>query len=443
MVKSLINRFKTNKEAKNASWIIGGKVIQMLISLVVGLITARYLGPANYGLINYANAYIAFFTSLCNLGINSVIVKNFVDHPEEEGETLGTSILLKFLSSTLSCIIIFLIVSVADAGETETILVVLLSSISVIFNIFSTLNYWFQSRYLAKRTAVTALISYMSVAVYKIILLVTGKSVLWFAFSMSVDYIAYAIIIFLFYKKEGGPKFSVSLSKAKELLNSSYHFILSGLMVAVYGYTDKFMLKQMLDSESVGYYSTATAICSMWTFVLTAIIDSVYPTIMNLHKTDKIGFERKNRQLYAIVFYVSVAVSVCFTLFGNIVINILYGAKFAGAVGPLRVVTWYTAFSFLGVARNAWIVCENKQKYLKYMYICAAVINICLNLCLIPIMGATGAALASLITEICTSIILPLIFKGMRTNAKLILQAILLKDVFGGQNVEERNQKNC
>ena len=77
------------------------------------------------------------------------------------------------------------------------------------------------------------------------------------------------------------------------------------------------------------------------------------------------------------------------------------------------------------------------------MYICAAVINICLNLCLIPIMGATGAALASLITEIYTSIILPLIFKGMRTNAKLILQAILLKDVFGGQNVEERNQKNC
>ena len=149
MVRSLINRFKTNKEAKNASWIIGGKVIQMLISLVVGLITARYLGPANYGLINYANAYIAFFTSLCNLGINSVIVKNFVDHPEEEGETLGTSLLLKFLSSTLSCIIIFLIVSVADAGETETILVVLLSSISVIFNIFSTLNYWFKSKYLA------------------------------------------------------------------------------------------------------------------------------------------------------------------------------------------------------------------------------------------------------------------------------------------------------
>ena len=181
----------------------------------------------------------------------------------------------------------------------------------------------------------------------------------------------------------------------------------------------------------------------MWTFVLSAIIDSVYPTIMNLHKTDKIGFERKNRQLYAIVFYVSMAVSVCFTLFGNIIINILYGAKFAGAVGPLRVVTWYTAFSFLGVARNAWIVCENKQKYLKYMYICAAAINVILNFCLIPIMGATGAALASLITEICTSIVLPLIFRDMRQNAKLILQAMLLKDVFGGLNVEERNQKNC
>ena len=167
----------------------------------------------------------------------------------------------------------------------------------------------------------------------------------------------------------------------------------------------------------------------------TAIFDSVNTTIMNLHKTDKIGYERKNRQLYAIVFYVSVAVSVIFTLFGNVIVNILYGAKYAGAVGPLKVVTWYTAFSFLGVARNAWIVCENKQKYLKYMYICAAVINICLNLCLIPIMGATGAALASLITQICTGIILPLIFKGMRPNAKLMLQAIIFKDTFVRRNI--------
>jgi Na+-driven multidrug efflux pump len=96
----------------------------------------------------------------------------------------------------------------------------------------------------------------------------------------------------------------------------------------------------------------------------------------------------------------------------------------------LKIITWYTAFSYLGVARNAWIVSEGRQRYLKYMYLGAAIINVALNCLFIPIMGAAGAAVASLITQVFTSIILPLFFKEMRPNARLILEAILLKDVF-------------
>lgn len=135
-------------------------------------------------------------------------------------------------------------------------------------------------------------------------------------------------------------------------------------MVAIYGQTDKFMLKQMLNESSVGFYSKAMTICAMWVFILNAIIDSIYPTIMQLYKKDYIQFVRKNRQLYAIVFYVSIAVS-----------------------------------------------------------------NVFLNLLLIPVWGASGAAIASLITQVCTSTILPFCFKDMRRNSILMLQAIALKNL--------------
>ena len=102
MIKELLH----SKVTKNAGWLIGGKVIQMLINLVVGLITARYLGPSNYGLINYAGAYTAFFSSFCTLGINSVIVKEFVDHPDKTGEIIGTTLGLRALSSFLSALAI-------------------------------------------------------------------------------------------------------------------------------------------------------------------------------------------------------------------------------------------------------------------------------------------------------------------------------------------------
>ncbi len=419
-----------SKETKNALWLIGGKVAQMVLSFFVGIFSARYLGPSNYGLVNYGVALVSFFMSFCTLGINSIIIKDFFDHPEEQGQAIGSAIGMRIFSSLCSCICIICISFVLDYGDWETIVIVALCSISLLFHVFDTINYWFQSQYKSHISSVALFLAYFATSAYKIVLLILNKSVFWFAFATSVDYIVLSVLLLVFYKKHGGPRLSFSWKKGKSLLGKSYHYILSGMMVAIYGQTDKLMLKQMLDESAVGYYATATALCSMWTFVLTAIIDAMYPTIIQSFKQDKTLFEKKNRQLYAIVFYITVFVSVAFVLLGDFVIKMLYGEAFLPAAMPLKVITWYTAFSYFGVARNAWMVCNEKQKYLKYMYIFAAILNIVLNSVFIPAWGATGAALASLITQVFTSIVLPYCIKDIRPNAKLMIEAIMLKNVF-------------
>lgn len=418
-----------SKEAHNAVWIIGGKVVQMLLSVVVGILTARYLGPGNQGLLQYGTAWVTFFTALSNLGINSVIVKEFVDYPNEQGKTLGTALVLQFVSSLLSAGIIVGCVCVVDFNEPTTILVVALCSMGLIFHIFDIINYWFQAQYKSKITAMATLIAYVVTSAYKFILLVLDKDVRWFALAYSVDYIVIAVFLLIAYRRYGGESFSFSLPKAKSLLKKSYHYILSSLMVALYTQTDKLMLKQMLSETEVAYYATAATLCTMWAFVLAAIIDSMYPTILRLYSTDKEAFEKKNRQLYAIVFYVSCFVSILLLVFGDWGINLLYGEAYAPASAPLKILSWFTAFSYLGVARNAWIVSEGKQKYLKYMYCGAAILNILLNALCIPLLGAAGAAVASLVTQIFTSIVLPMCFREMRPNAKLMIEAIFLRKI--------------
>lgn len=425
----MIKRLFKSASVKNAGWLIFGKVGQMVISLIVGLLTARYLGPSNYGIINYATAYTAFFMAFCTLGINSVLVKEFIDHPEEEGQIIGSTLMLRAISSFLSAGVIFCIVSIVDAGEKTTIIVTGLCSLGLIFNVFETFNYWFQSKLQSKVTAIVLLVAYAVTSLYKVLLLIFQKSVTWFAFSTSLDYILVGVLLLLCYKKYGGKRLELSKSVSKRILGRSIHFILPSLMVAIYGYADKFMLKHMLGQAEVGYYSTATAVCGMWSFVLVAIIDSIYPSIMEAHKTDKLLFEKKNRQLYAIVFYFAVAVSAVFCVFGKWIVLLLYGEDFLPAAAPLRVVTWYTAFSYLGVARNAWIVCEDKQKYLKYIYISAAISNIVLNLVLIPLWGATGAAASSLITQMLTTIVVPFFIKDLRRNSVLMVEGIVFKGI--------------
>lgn len=425
MFKTLLH----SKVTKNAGWLIGGKIIQMVINLIVGLITARYLGPSNYGLINYAGAYTAFFSSFCTLGINSVIVKEFVDNPDKTGEIIGTTLGMRAVSSFLSALAIIGISFFADADEPTTILVVALSTIGMVFQIFDTFNYWFQSRLQSKTTAIVTLIAYVATSIYKVVLLVLKKPVTYFAFSTSVDYICIAVLLLISYKKYKGTKLSFSKNYGKELLKKSAHFILPGLMVAIYGQTDKIMLKHMISDTEIGYYSTAVSLCNMWCFVLAAIIDSLYPPIMEAFKTDREEFDRKNKILYAIVFYLSVFVSVIFTIFGSFIVNLLYGKEYAGAVAPLRVITWYTAFSYLGVARNAWIVCLDKQKYLKYLYLSAAIANVGLNVLFIPMWGATGAAVASLSAQIITTFVVPFFMKELSENSVMMLQAVFLKGI--------------
>ncbi len=418
-----------NKEAKNAGWLIGGRVLQMIFSLLVGILTARYLGPGNYGLISYGTAYVSFFSAFCTLGLNSVIIKDFTDHPDEQGEAIGSAIVMRLFSSLLSAIMLVSFVSIIDHDEPLTITVVAFCSLGLIFQVFETFNFWFQAQYKSKITSMATLTAYAFMSVYKIVLLILNKDVRWFALATSVDYIVIAIFLYIAYKKNHGARLSFSRKKAGGLLKKSYHYILSSMMVAIYAQTDKLMLKNMMGETEVGYYAVATSICAMWTFVLQAIIDSVYPTILKLYEQDKEDYECKNRQLYAIVFYVSLVVSVGFLLLGDLVVKILYGQAYMPSSAILKVVTWYTAFSYLGVARNAWIVSEGKQKYLKYMYGCAAILNVLLNCVFIPLWGAVGAAFASLITQLFTSIVLPMFFKEMRPNAKLMLQAIMLKKI--------------
>ena len=192
-MKEKIKAIWKNRIVKNAGWLIGGKFVHKFLAFFIGIFMARFLGPANYGLINYAEGYTTFFASICTLGITSVIVKNFVDHPDEEGTTIGTTLILRIITSILSVVAILGIVMVVDRGETLTITVVALCSLGLVFQVFDTFNYWFQVRLWSKYSALATLISYLIVSAYKITLLIMQKDVRWFAVSTSIDYIAIAV----------------------------------------------------------------------------------------------------------------------------------------------------------------------------------------------------------------------------------------------------------
>lgn len=422
MVKRTVT---TNKKIfHNAKWIIVCKIAQSLIQMIVGMLSARYLGPSNYGLISYASSVVAFFIPVMQLGLQSTLVQEYVNDPEREGQILGTSLIMNLVSAAACIIGVAAFTMVANRGETTTILVCTLYSVSLVFQGIEMVQYWFQAKLLSKYSSLAMLCSYVVVSAYKIYLLASGKSVHWFALSHAVEYGVAGSLLLLAYKKHGTQRLSFSFEAAKKLFSKSRHYIAAMLMVVVYGSTGNILLKLLFGEAETGFYATAVTCNVITNFVFMAIIDTARPVVLESYHRSREAFEKNVSRVYSITTWLSIAQSVFFTLCAEIVISFLYGDTYLPAVPVLQILGWNAAFSYMGYVRNIWILAEGKHKVLFIINLSGAVANLLLNACLIPAWGACGAALASVLTQIFTNFIMGFILKPIRPNNHLLLQGM-------------------
>lgn len=413
-----------DKVIKNASWIIACKIVQSIIAFIINTISARYLGPSDYGLINYAISVVAFAVPVAQLGLRNVLVEEIVSHPEREGKALGTTIGLSIVSGLFCLAGCLTFVLLTDSNEQDTITVCSLYGISLIFQMTEMIQYWYQAKLLSKYTSVASLLAYTVVAGYKVFLLVTQKSVYWFAVSYAFDYALISIILFILYKKLGTQKLSFSFELGKQLFARSRYYIVSNMMITIFSQTDRVMIKMMLGNAETGFYSTACTCAGLSAFIFVAVIDSMRPMIFESKKISQAKFERSVSVLYSIVIYMALCQSVILTVFAKPIISLLYGSAYSAAIPLLQIVTWYSAFSYMGSVRNIWMLAEEKQKCLWIVNLSGAVLNVVGNALLIPTCGAAGAAIASVITQFFTNFVLCLLMKQIKPTAKLIFTAL-------------------
>ena len=415
---------KQKQVFNNAKWIIVCKIAQSVIQLIIGMLCARYLGPFNYGLINYASSIVAFALPIMKLGFDAILVYELVESPEKEGEIMGTSLAMNLFSSLVCMLCVFAFVSVANYGETTTILVCLLYSVSLIFAALEMAQYWFQYKLLSKYSSIVMLIAYAIASIYRFYLLVTGKSVYWFALTNAIEFSIIGISLIVIYHKKGTQKLTFSLTRGKKMLSRSKHYILAALMLVVVQSTDHIMLTEMVGKTENGYYSAAITCATMAQFVYMAIIDSYRPLILTNKKSNVAAYERSISSLYGIITYMALIQGVIFTIFAPLIVGILYGEAYTATISVLRILVWYISFAIMGTVRNVWLLAEEKQKYLWIINLSAALFNIVLNAFTIPLWGASGAAFASLLTQFFANFVLGFIMKPIKENNKLLLRGI-------------------
>ncbi len=425
------------KVLKNAGWIVGCKIIKAVLTLIVTAITTRYLGVEKYGIISYAAGLVAFAVPIMQLGLTSTAVHEIVDRPGEEGKVVGTITGMTMFSSILCIIGVISFSLIVNAGEKETIIVCALYSIMLFFNAFEMVRFWFHAKLMAKYSAMAMLISYVVVTIFQVLLVIFKADVYMFALSYSLDYFLIAIMLIAIFKKKSKCKLSFSFALAKQMFKVSKFYIISTLMFVVFAQTDKIMLKFMAGNIETGIYSAASNCATMVSFVFAAIIDSMRPEIFNAKKESESLFESRMIELYSVMIYFSIIVCVVIAVFAPLIIQIMCGSEFVGAIPVLRVVVWMNLFSYVGTAKSIWLLAESKYKYLIVLNFCGAVLNVSLNFVLIPLLGATGAAITTIVSQSATNVFIGFLIKPIRRNSVLMLKALKfsnLKKIFPSKN---------
>lgn len=416
------------KIVDNIGWLFFDKVLRIGVGLLVGVWVARYLGPEQFGLYSFATAFVGMFGAIAGLGLQSIVVRDIVQHPEGKEETLGTAAALQAAGGLLAfALLLGTIFWLRPDDELAKVLVAILGSM-LLFKASEIAPNFFESQVQSKYTVWVQNGCFLAFASIKVALILQSASLIFFAWAAVAEALLVSVLL-LFTLRFNWPQLGrlhISIARAKSLLKDSWPLLMSGIAIMIYMKIDQIMLGQMVDDQAVGVYSAAVRISELWYFIPTMIVASTFPAVLEAKKQSEKQYYHRLQQLYSLMVLISFGIALPMTFLSTPLITALFGQNFESAGPVLAIHIWASVFVFLGVASTKWFVAENRQILSFQRTALGAIVNIFLNLLLIPKYGPTGAAFATVLAYAVAAMFADLLQKETRQMFDMKIQAFAI-----------------
>lgn len=425
----LEGRTNLQKILSNSGWMFFDKILRMVVGLVVGIWLARYLGPKEFGALNFAIAFNSIFCSIASLGLDGIIVRDIVRDPERKYETLASAFILKLCSASIAFILSLVAIVLMRSGDIQIQLLVAIISAGMIFQTLDIIDLWFQSQMLSKYTVYAKSAVFMAISLVKVVLIVNKAPLMAFAWAALAEIVIGAAALATVYliTSQHFRLWKLNKTIVRHLLKSSATLMLTGFAFMIYMRIDQIMLGQIRGSHEVGIYASALRFSEIWYFVPSVIVASVIPTLIEAKKISEEMYYLRLKKLFDVLVRIAYAIAIPITLIAQPLITHLYGAGFAEAGAVLSIHIWTALFVFLGIGLSPWIINENRLKFGLFQSLVGAATNIALNLLLIPAYGAKGAAIGTLISQIVATYLVLLVTPETRKMFFLESRALLFR----------------
>jgi O-antigen/teichoic acid export membrane protein len=381
----------------NLLWMLLEMSFRLINGLFIGLWLARYLGPENFGYLSYILGVILLLTPLSSWGLDVFLVRLLVSSEFKRNELLGTALLFRFGFGSLMALLVFLLAWIFDPS-----LIITWSVLGLILPLGMAKVFEFclhgEKRY--REVATVGVVSLVISATLKVV-------IIWHGFglnTLAVAFLAEWVIGLTFYLVifcRSGNKFSSlvwSRPVAQYFAKNGFFLMLSSVMIVLYMKTDVLMLKLLLGDHSAGVYSASSKILEGLILFPQLLVIVTFPELVSAWDRDKKTFRSKFKKMIVLSFLGTIILTVIMLLWSQDAILVFLGESYSSmtSVFAIHILCFFPMFCSLLWSRIQILQGEHSGQLVRNLW--GAVMNILLNLLLIPTIGLAGAAWSSLIS---------------------------------------------
>lgn len=384
---------------KNVRWLMVERAILLVTNLAVSVVIARYLGPADFGLFQYALAFVALFGFLPYMGLDSLVTQRLVEEPERRGELVGTTLVLRIAGGVLACLLAVGASFLVGSNGTDRLLISIIA-FGMIVDATLSFDLYFQSILQSRYTVLARTIGVMGGAALKLGCVALALPLEAFAIATLLQQVIQSGMLLSVFRSKGFATSNLQWSKARAsaLITASWPLLLSSLGGVIFLKIDQVMLKEIAGNTEAGIYAVAARLSEIWWFLPTAIGLSIYPLLVKARSHSQERYVLVQQGGYDLLFWTGLSIAVVISWLAEPVILTLYGAAYADAARVLQIHIWISPIMFMGAIATRWLVLEGLQMIALSRSIAGALVNVILNIWLIPLYGGVGAAVATVVS---------------------------------------------
>ena len=418
----------------NSAWSLLNQGARVGTLAVVTIALSRHFGPQRFGALAFGLAFVRIFAVIAAFGLDRILVRQMTENPEEAGRMVHHAFRLKLVLALASYATLLCLAFLIDPHARLTVAIVALAGAGLLCQPCDVFDLRFQSENRFRLSFFGRTIPIVASTGIKLAALFAGAPLLVFAGLETVEALFVGLALWWLHRQQNpAPDFAKTPARPIEwrhLLGEGVPLLLGSLAVMIYMRSDVLMLGKMAGFRAAGIYSAAAQVTEACALLPLAFAPALFPILVRWRKLGPRYYKQQFGRLFLGAALTGLAISLFLTLAARPIVLLLYGAQFLSAAPVLVIHGWATIFVFLGIVQSGYDITEGLTWAATHRAALGAITNIGLNFILIPKYGASGAALATLISYGCSAFLLNLARKPTRPVFALQLRALLLFPLF-------------